>query len=145
MANVIRTVMPEFGASGPGFSILDPEVDGMSSAYGGERAAFYVVRRGDDVVGGAGIAPLDGATADVCELKKMYFLSEVRGLGIGRELLDRCLDAARERGFRICYLESLERMISARRLYTRAGFRPIDAPMGCTGHTGCDRWYVLDL
>ena len=33
MAQVIRTVMPEFGASGPGFAINDPEVDHLSAAF----------------------------------------------------------------------------------------------------------------
>jgi len=32
VATLIRTVMPEFGASGPGFAIMDPEVDAMSVA-----------------------------------------------------------------------------------------------------------------
>ena len=30
MARIIRTVMPEFGADGPGFAIHDAEVDTMS-------------------------------------------------------------------------------------------------------------------
>ena len=45
MAQVIRTVMPEFGASGPGFAINDPEVDHLSVAYSAPRAAFFVLVR----------------------------------------------------------------------------------------------------
>ena len=33
VAAIIRAVMPEFGADGPGFAIHDPEVDHMSDAY----------------------------------------------------------------------------------------------------------------
>ena len=33
VARLIRAVMPEFGASGPGFAINDPEVDDMFTAY----------------------------------------------------------------------------------------------------------------
>src|SRR5207342_3832387 len=33
VAAIIRTVMPEFGATGDGFSINDPEVDWMQRAY----------------------------------------------------------------------------------------------------------------
>jgi len=33
IAAVIRTVMPEFGATGCGFAINDPEVDWMSTSW----------------------------------------------------------------------------------------------------------------
>lgn len=145
MAAVIRSVMTEYGASGEGFSIHDPEVDHMAEAYAGLRAAYFVVTDGPRVVGGGGIAHLDGGDADVCELKKMYFLPEARGAGMGRALLARCLDAARERGYTHCYLETMSSMPEARRLYERAGFAEIDAPMGATGHFACDAWYVQTL
>ena len=38
------------------------------------------------VVGGGGIAPLAGGDPDVCELRKMYFLPSLRGLGAGMAL-----------------------------------------------------------
>ncbi|MGZ3408230.1 MAG: GNAT family N-acetyltransferase, partial [Polyangia bacterium] len=49
VAAIIRTVMPEFGAKGPGFAINDPEVDHMSAAYARPRAAFFVVTDGERV------------------------------------------------------------------------------------------------
>jgi putative acetyltransferase len=145
MAQIIRSVMPEFGASGPGFAINDPEVDHLSAAYAGPRAAYFVLERGARVVGGAGIAPLAGAGADVCELRKMYFLPEARGQGQGRRMLQHCLAAARERDFKRCYLETLTGMDTAMHLYARAGFTPLCTPLGATGHFACDRYYVLDL
>lgn len=145
VARIIRTVMPEFGADGPGFAIHDAEVDRMSAAYSGPRAAYFVVTDGERVVGGAGIAPLQGASAAMCELKKMYFLPEARGRGVGRTLLERCLGAARERGYRTVYLETLCAMTGARRLYEKLGFRRVDGPLGATGHFGCDTFYTLAL
>ena len=145
MANVIRTVMPEFGAGGAGFAINDPEVDWMSRAYAAPRHAYFVVERDGRVVGGGGVAPLVGGDADTCELRKMYFLREARGLGAGAALMARCLEAARAAGFARCYLETLTGMDAAMRLYERSGFRRIDAPMGATGHGGCNTFYLLDL
>ena len=145
VATLIRTVMPEFGASGPGFAILDPEVDGMHAAYSGPRAAYFVVEDAQGLAGGGGIAPLEGGEADTCELRKMYFLPRLRGQGLGAALMARCLAAARERGFRRCYLETLTGMDAAQRLYERSGFRRIDGPMGRTGHFGCNRFYLLAL
>lgn len=145
IARIIRDVMTEFGAVGEGYSILDPEVDAMSEAYVGPTAAFFVAVRNEVVVGGAGIGPLQDGPADVCELKKMYLVAAARGHGVGRRLMEHCLAAARAAGYRRCYLETLEHMTDARRLYELNGFTPLDAPMGNTGHCGCNGWYVRDL
>jgi putative acetyltransferase len=145
VAKVIRTVMTEFGAVGQGFSIMDPEVDDMHGAYSGPRTAFFVVARNDgssEVLGCGGIGPLIGGEADVCELKKMYFLPAVRGLGFGQKMVITCLQKAKELGYRQCYLETLVRMEQANRLYQKMGFEKICGPMGATGHGGCDSWYV---
>ena len=145
MAAIIRAVMPEFGADGPGFAIHDAEVDTMHEAYARPRRAYFVVVRDGHVIGGGGIAPLEGGDADVCELRKMYFLPEARGIGAGNAMMLRCLDAAREHGFGRCYLETLSGMDAAQKLYRRHGFRQIDAPMGGTGHFSCDQFYLRDL
>ena len=145
MAQVIRTVMPEFGASGPGFAINDPEVDHLSVAYSAPRAAFFVLVRDGQVLGGAGIAPLAGGDPDVCELRKMYFLGEARGQGQGRRLLQHCIEAARRLGYRRCYLETLTGMDAAQHLYADAGFKKLCGPLGATGHFACDRYFALDL
>ena len=145
VARIIHTVMPEFGAVGEGFAINDPEVDWMYRAYSAPRSAYFVVEVGGRVVGGGGVAPLEGGDADTCELRKMYFLPDARGLGAGRALIDRCLDAARAFGFKRCYLETLCGMDAAIRLYERTGFRRLPGPLGNTGHGGCNTFYALDL
>jgi putative acetyltransferase len=145
MAAIIRTVMPEFGATGSGFAISDPEVDWMSRAYSQPRCAYFVVERDGVVLGGGGVAPLAGGDADTCELRKMYFLPQARGHGAGAAMMQRCLQAARDLGFRQCYLETLSGMDAAMKLYERSGFRRIGAPMGDTGHGGCNTFYLLSL
>jgi putative acetyltransferase len=145
IASIIRTVMPEFGATGCGFAINDPEVDWMSRAYSAPRCAYFVVEQDGVVLGGGGIAPLQGGDTDVCELRKMYFLQQARGRGAGAALMARCLDAARDLGFGRCYLETLGGMDAAMKLYERSGFQRIDAPMGDTGHGGCNTFYLRAL
>lgn len=145
VAALIRTVMPEFGADGPGFAIHDPEVDLMSAAYARPRCAYFVVEAAGQVQGGGGIAPLEGGDEGTCELRKMYFLPALRRQGAGRALMARCLDAARGFGFRRCYLETLTGMDAAQALYVASGFEPIPAPLGSTGHHGCNRFYLRAL
>jgi putative acetyltransferase len=145
VAQIIRTVMPEFGATGEGFAINDPEVDWMSRAYSEPRCSYFVIEKDGEVTGGAGVAPLIDGDEDVCELRKMYFLPELRGLGAGAAMMQMCLDAARAHGFRRCYLETLRGMDAAMKLYERSGFRRLPGPMGATGHGGCNAFYLLDL
>jgi putative acetyltransferase len=145
MAEIIREVMTEFGAVGEGYSIEDPEVDDMFGSYSINRAAFFIAERAGEMLGGAGVAHLTAAAEDVCELRKMYVIPQGRGLGVGRRLLDTCLTSARELAYRTCYLETLEHMRAARRLYEAYDFQPLAAPLGHTGHFGCDNWYALDL
>ena len=145
VAKLIRVVMPEFGAKGPGFAINDPEVDDMFAAYQAPRSGYFVVTRGDTVVGGAGWAPLVGGDAKTCELRKMYFMPEVRGLGLGQELLSTCLAGAKHAGFSRMYLETLGAMSQARALYEKNGFERLERPLGSTGHFGCNSFYARSL
>ena len=78
-------------------------------------------------------------------MRKMYFLPALRGRGLGAIFLRHCLDAARERGYRRCYLETLTGMDAAQRLYKKSGFKALCGPMGSSGHGGCDRHYLLEL
>lgn len=145
IAAIIRRVMPEFGADGPGFAIHDAEVDTMSRAYARPRCAYFVVERDGSVQGGGGVAPLERGDAATCELRKMYFLPALRGLGAGRALIARCLETARALGFARCYLETLTGMDAAQALYVASGFRRIDHALGATGHHGCNRFYLREI
>jgi len=141
LAELIRTVMPEFGASGEGFAIHDKEVDDMFATYTLPRSAYFVCMENEKIVGGGGVSPLAGGDADTCELKKMYFFPEGRGKGLGQKILDQCLAAAKKIGFAYCYLETFNTMKQAMKLYEKNGFEKIPGPCGQTGHFGCDTFY----
>ena len=145
MAAVIRSVMTEYGATGPGFSINDAEVDFLSRAYAAPGHAYFVIVDGERVLGGAGIAPLANTSDGTCELRKMYFLPEARGKGAGRALIERCLLTAKELGYARCYLETLTGMDAAQALYRKVGFLPLCEARGATGHHGCDRFFQREL
>jgi len=145
IAGIIRDVMTEFGAVGQGYSIVDPEVDAMTAAYAGADAAYFVASLKGVVVGGAGIGPLEGGPSGVCELRKMYLREHTRGHGLGRQLMEHSLAVAREVGYERCYLETLEHMSDARRLYELNGFVPLNEPLGNTGHCRCNGWFIKEL
>lgn len=146
VANIIRSVMSEFGASGPGFSIHDAEVDQVSTAYSDPRSVYLVLLdHRSRVVGGGGLAQLVGGSTSICELRKMYFLPEARGLGCGRLMLGQLIQLATALDYRQIYLETLTGMDAAQALYRTMGFRQIDRPLGNTGHFACDQWFLRDL
>ena len=145
MAKVIRDVMTEFGAVGPGYSIVDPEVDNMYGNYQGSNQRYYVIEHDDQILGGGGISPLLGGDDKTCELRKMFFLPDLRGRGLGQRLLQQLMDDAREIGYCTCYLETLDRMHQALNLYLKFGFVELKKPLGNTGHCACDRWLKLEL
>ena len=145
LARLIRGVMDEYDIADDVCAGQGSEVDAMYQAYHGDRASYLVVARGRRVLGGGGIGPLAGADASVCELRKMYFLPELRGLGLGRSVIELLLDRARALGYRQCYLETSGPMAEARRLYERMGFQEQEQSMGKTGYAACNRWYLKEL
>ncbi len=145
LAAIIRQVMTEYEAVGEGYSINDPEVDDIYSAYTQPRSAYFVVEKDGVVMGGGGIGPLNDAGPEVCELRKMYFLPGLRGYGAGYQLVLICLEAAKKMGYSTCYLETCERMTEANSLYRRMGFEKKCSPVGNTGHCGCDAYYTREL
>lgn len=146
MARIIREVMTAYGAVGDGFSINDPEVDQMYDYYLAPGCAYFVLSDAQSqVLGGGGIGPLVGGDPATCELKKMYFLPSVRGRGMGQKMVDHLLNAAKNLGYKTCYLETLERMTEAKALYAKMGFKKLCGQIGNTGHSGCDSFYEKEL
>lgn len=145
VAQIIRQVMTEFACVGEGYSISDPEVDQMYTAYQGDKAAFFVIEHQGQVMGCGGFGPLVGGDGLTCELKKMYFLAELRGYGMGKKLLDTCISTATDYGYQTMYLETVARMVAANALYQKRGFQPLSGPQGATGHSSCDAFYALEL
>lgn len=139
IAQVIRDVSAEFGLTADkGYTVSDPQLDRLFELYNAENSAYWIVEHKGQVMGGGGVAPLACSAPDICELQKMYFLPELRGFGLARELALRAMDYARERGFKRCYLETTGNLTRAIKLYESLGFEHIDGALGCTGHVDCE-------
>jgi len=146
LTEIIINSLLEFGASGDGFACNDPETQAMFEAYQEQGRKYFTLFKAEtmEVVGGGGVAPLKGSK-EICEFVKMYYVPEVRGLGLGRKMLELCIEEAREMGYKQMYLETLEHMHTARALYEKYEFKQIKSPLGCTGHYSCDAFYIREL
>lgn len=145
IAKAIRNVLIEMGVPKVGTAYEDSALDCMAETYNAPKKAYFVVEDGNGIIGGAGISPLDNYDGNVCELQKMYFMPQARGKGLGSEMMEKCLDFAKQAGFSQCYLETLPYMDDARKLYRKVGFKSIDKPLGNTGHYSCTVWMLKDL
>ncbi len=94
------------------------EVEDFYLAHGGEfwlveqsqlvgTGAYYLVRRGEKAV----------------EIRKMYLLPTVRGLGVGKYLLQQ-LEAIAARGFQQIWIETASVLVEAVKLYENSGYQP---------------------
>ena len=145
IAKAIRSVLIEYGVPKVGTAYADIILDTLFEAYNTENASYFVVEKNGEIFGGAGIKKLDNYDVNICELQKMYFMPEVRGIGLGSKMMDICLQKATNFGFEKCYLETLPYMEEARKLYRKAGFKDLDARLGDTGHYSCNLWMLKDL
>ena len=83
---------------------------------------FYVIRRGESHIG---VGCLKRITPSVAEIQRMYVQPHVRGVGVGRLLLQQLLSDARAIGYEAVRLESLQFLTAAHALYKSVGFAEI--------------------
>lgn len=144
MAEVIRYVLLEQNAPKTGSSFEDKALDNMFEEYDKPRAKYYVLTEDDLILGGAGIQAL-ATDESICELQKMYFHPKARGRGLGQQMMEVCLNFAKENQFKSCYIETLTSMKAAQKLYLKNGFEYIKERLGATGHDSCPVWMLKTL
>lgn len=143
IAVIIRKVLLDFNVPKEGSAYSDVALDDMTAAYSGDKTVYFVVLDDETIMGGGGIAPLDNYEGNVCELQKMYMLESLRGRGIGKKLIQMCIDRAIDFGYEGCYLETMPNMKVAQKIYRHFGFQYLEGPMGNTGHCACPVWMYL--
>lgn len=145
IAELIRTVFREFNIARPGTVYFDPSTDDMFTLFRKEGSAYWIAEENKVIIGGCGVYPINGLPEGCAELVRLYLAASSRGKAIGWNLMELTFETARKLGYNQLYLESLPELGKAISLYERAGFKRICAPMGKSGHFGCDIWMLKDL
>lgn len=145
IAKVIRVALEEFGVARPGTVYTDPTTDDLFHLFSNENSRYYVAEHKGSIVGGCGIFPTIGLEKDTVELVKLYVDASARNLGVGRILMEKSIQAAKELGYRVVYLETMPELGKAITLYERLGFQKLDHPLGASGHYACDLWMTKHI
>ena len=145
LEQVIRDCFHEFKIPLEGSAYSDQETPRMFESYQNKNDVYFVIEQADVVLGGAGIKPLKGFEVHVCEIQKMYFSPKVRGKGYGELMFNKCLQTAKNLGYKQCYLESAPQLKAAIHIYEKAGFKHLKQALGNTGHYSCGVWMIIDL
>jgi putative acetyltransferase len=142
IAQVIRAALEEFGVARPGTVYTDPTTDDLFQLFTQENSRYYIAESNDVVVGGCGVFPTKGLPEGTVELVKLYVNASARNHGVGRILMEKSIQSAKELGYRTVYLETMPELGKAITLYERLGFQKLDHPLGESGHYACDLWMI---
>ena len=135
---LVFSVLEEYGLQ-PDPECTDRDLDDIDNIYHGNGGFFGVAEHEGRMVATLGICRMDAVT---CELRKMYLHTELRGKGLGKELLDYSLAKARKLQFQRVVLETATPLVEAIALYRKYGFRKY-----CPKHMSarCDQAFELAL
>ena len=120
----VREIFEEY-AAGLGvaldFQDFDAELAGLPGDYAQPRGALLLA-----LIEGCALRPLDTVDyPNAAEMKRLYVRKPFRRFGLGRQLAEAILDAARAAGYHSVLLDTLDDMEAARQLYAELGFEEI--------------------
>ena len=146
IALIIRAALEEFGANKPGTVYFDETTDHLFELFNSNQNCAYFIAEEDAVIlGGAGFFHSEGLDDTTCELVKMYLSKNARGKGFGQQMINHCIEVAKQQGFKQMYLETMPELKKAIQVYEQFGFNYLKGPMGNTGHDGCGIWMLKNI
>lgn len=145
LAAVIRAALTEFGANKPGTVYFDPTTDQLYQLFETSGSVYFIAENENELLGGCGIFPTIGLPEKTCELVKLYLAPAARGKGLGKALMLKAMDWAKEAGYEQVYLETMPELSNAVTMYEKLGYNRLPKSLGNSGHDGCSIWMLKAL
>ena len=109
------------------FQGFDSEIAGLPGDYAKPRGQILLAHVDGSIAGCCALRPLDDCDyPNAAEMKRLFVRKAFRGFGLGRQLAEAMLDAARQAGYDHVLLDTLDDMEAARALYVDLGFESIE-------------------
>ncbi len=105
------------------FQNFEEELSSLSQKYGPPDGTIILAYMDGRAVGCAALRRLTG---DICEMKRLYLRDSCRGMGLGKMLVNRILEEAAAKKYRLIRLDTLPAMDKAQKLYEAFGFYDIE-------------------
>lgn len=106
------------------FQNFERELAELPGKYAPPSGRLFLAMDGRRVAGCAALRELE---AGICEMKRLYLRPQFRGQGVGRQLAEATVVAAREIGYQRMRLDTLASLKPALALYESLGFQRIPA------------------
>lgn len=101
------------------FQKFEEELASLPGKYASPKGRLYLVFSDEKLIGSVALRPLE---EDKCEMKRLYIKPEFRRQGLGRIMAEKIINDAKEIGYKQMFLDTLNSMTSAIKLYNSLGF-----------------------
>lgn len=108
------------------FQGFEDELQALPGDYRSPQGALWLALVDGELAGCCALRQIDTVDyPNAAEMKRLYVRKAFRRFGLGRQLAEAALDAARSAGYHSVLLDTLDDMESARTLYAELGFEEI--------------------
>ncbi len=125
------------------FQSVDEEVSSLPGKYAPPAGALLLAKDGDELLGCGALRPFGPPEQRTCEMKRLYIRPSARGLGLGQLIAENLIERAVQLHYSTMFLDTLDSLKSAIRLYEMLGFERIE-PYYDNPLPGVSYW-MLDL
>ena len=115
---LVKKVLNDYGLTVNTLT-TDKDITDIEKHYFSNNGWFAVLEYNEKLIGTYGIFRIED---NMCELRKMYLLSEYQGRGLGKMMMEDAVKIAKGLGYKKMMLETNKVLFKAMQLYQKFGF-----------------------
>lgn len=109
------------------FQEFESELAALPGKYAEPDGGLFLISWNDAFAGCGALRRIGEPEQMACEMKRLYIRPVARGAGLGRKLAQFLVDEGVRLGYKTMYLDTLERLVPAMKMYESMGFKRVDA------------------